>query len=459
MRIGCIFLALIWGRLAFSVELTAEPVSSSANAAHREPNSESAAQVVEVPNQLSVQQAEELLIKNNLAVIATRYGVDAARAQRVVAAYHPNPSMLVAGQQFDLDFPQRSLVTNSPSAANRTYTLEFDLPIETGGKRHKRICSAQSQIDGAEAQVLDSIRLQLFLMKSAYFSAVLARENARVATEVLESVDATEKLIQRQVAAGNIAETQLITLQANRIQFEQALVSAQLSYEQSIRDLLNFLGATPADVIPAPAVPDAAPRALSAVSLADDLSVPSILPAIEELRTRTELRPDLIAAQRNVEFAERSLDVAKSGRSPDFTVGTQFARVGHDNTGGMSFIVQLPLFNRKEGEIAQAEAQINAAHAQLKQVKLQALTDVEKAWRAYELNTQIIKLYDDSAVSKAKQSLEISEKAFARGGASMLDVLDARRTYRQTLVARDQARFNLRQSILQLELATGTRLK
>ena len=424
-----------------------------------ETGSESAAQVLEVPQQLSVQQAEELLIKNNLAVIAARYGIDAARAQRIVAAYHPNPSVLVAGQQFDLDFPQRSLVTNSPSAANRTYTLEFDLPIETGGKRRKRISSAQSQIDAAEAQVLDSIRQQLFLMKTAYFSAVLARENARVATEVLESVDATEKLIQRQVAAGNTAETQLITLQANRIQFEQALVSAQLSYEQSIRDLLNFMGATPADIMAAPAIPDAAPRALSSISLADDLSVPPVLPAIEELRARTDQRPDVIAAQRNLEFAERSFDVARAGRSPDITVGTQFARVGNDNTGGMSFVVPLPLFNHKEGEIAQAEAQINTARTQLKQLKLQALTDVDKAWRAYELNSQVTKLYDDSAVSKARQSLEIAEKAFGRGGASMLDVLDARRTYRQTLVARDQARFNLRQSVLQLEFATGASVK
>ena len=53
---------------------------------------------------------------------------------------------------------------------------------------------------------------------------------------------------------------QLITFQANRITFEQPLISAQLSYEQSIRDLLNILAATPADVTNAPAVPDAKPK-------------------------------------------------------------------------------------------------------------------------------------------------------------------------------------------------------
>ena len=422
------------------------------------PPAASAAQLLEIPNQLSIEKAEELLFKNNLNVIATRYGVDAARAQKIIAAYHPNPSALIAGQQFDLDFSRRALVDNSPTASNRTYTFEFDLPIETGGKRSKRIRNAQSQLEAAEAQVLDAVRQQMFQMKSAYFSAVLARENARVAAEVLDSVDNTEKLIRKQVTAGNIPEAQLITFQANRIQFEQSLVTAQLSYEQSIRDLLNFLGATPADVTGAAAVPDAGPPGLSSVQLSSGLTSAPVSVSLQDLRQKTDERPDIVAAQRNLEAAERALDVARAGRSPDITVGTQFARVGGDNTGGMSFTVPLPIFNRKEGEISAAEAQIQTVRTQLKQARLQALTDVDKAYRAYEMNQQIVKLYDDTSVEKARQSLDIAEKAYEHGGTSLLELLDARRTYRQTLVARDQAQFNYKQSILQLELATGTKV-
>ena len=421
-----------------------------------EPVSSTAAQIIEVPNQLTVEKAEELLIQNNLAVTAARFGVDSARAQRIVAGYHPNPSLLLAPQQFNTAFPKRFLVENNTiSASQRSFTFEFDLPIETGGKRHKRINNAQSQIEAAEAQVLDAIRTQLFQMKSAYYSAVLARENARVAAEVLESVDATEKLVKRQVGAGNIPEAQLITLQANRIQFEQALITAQLAYEQSIRDLLNFMGATPADVIGAAAVPDAKPAGLSAIQLAGDLDAKPVSDTLDDLRRKTELRPDVVVAQRSVEAAERGLELAHALRSPDISVGTQYVRTGGDNTVGMSFTVPLQLFNHKEGEICQAEAQLNTVRTQLKQAKLQALTDVDKSWRAYELNQQLVKLYDETAVSRAKQSLDIAEKAYERGGTSLLEVLDARRTYRQTLVARDQARFSLIQSILQLEQAAN----
>jgi cobalt-zinc-cadmium efflux system outer membrane protein len=349
-------------------------------------------------------------------------------------------------------------VSNNPSASNRTYTFEFDLPIETGGKRHKRIDNAQSQLHAAEAQVLDAIRNQLFQMKTLYYAAVLARENEKVAAEVLESVDKTEALIKRQVGAGNTPEAQLITFQANRITFEQPLIAAQLSYEQSIRDLLNILAAKPEDVIGAPAVPDAKPRRLSSIELAGTLDVEQLAVTLEDLRLKTEERPDVIAAQRSVEAAERNVTLSHALRSPDITVGTQYARVGSDNTAGMSFTVPLPLFNNKEGEITQAESQLRTARVQLKQTKLQALTDVDKAFRGYEMNLQVLRLYDETAIKRAKESLDIAEKSYERGATSLLEVLDARRTYRQTLVARDQARFNLRQSIVQLEQASGTAL-
>lgn len=423
---------------------------------------------VQVPQQLTLEKAEEILLQNNLAVIAARYGVDLARAQRVIAAYHPNPSLLISGEQFQLNTVHTPgapvshafghLVNDNSSASNTSYTFEFDLPVETGGKRHKRINNAQSLLEAAESQALDAIRTQVFTMKSAYYSAVLARENARVAAEVLESIDNTEKLIRRQVTAGNTPESQLITFQANRVQFEQALVAARLAYEQSLRDLLNSMSATPAQVLGAGGAADAKPQGLSAIQLAGDLDAKPITATLDDLRDKIELRPDVLAAQRNVEAAEHALTLVHALRSPDITVGTQFLRTGSDNVMGMSFTVPLPLFNNKSGEISQAEAQLKTARTQLKQTRLQALTDVDKYYRAYELNQQVLKLYDDTSIKRAKEALDIAEKAYEKGGTSLLEVLDARRTYRQTLVAREQARFNYLQSILQLEQASGVRL-
>jgi cobalt-zinc-cadmium efflux system outer membrane protein len=423
---------------------------------------------VAIPDGLTIEQAEALLIQNNLTIIAARYGVDTARATKIIADYHPNPSLLISGEQFQFNrvtvpgavaTPLSHLADYNPSASQRTYTFEFDLPLETAGKRQKRVDNAQAQLLSAEASVLDAVRNQIFQMKTFYYSAVLARENERVAAEVLESVDKTEALIQRQVKAGNTPESQLITFQANRIAFEQPLIAAWLAYEQAIRDLLNILSAKPEDVIGAQTLPEAKPNTrLSAIKLAGELVAEPVTANLQELRTKAEERSDVIIAKRNLEAAERNLVLTKAMRSPDVTVGPQFARVGGDNTAGLSFSLPLPLFNNKEGEIGQAEAQLRTARAALTQAKLQALTDVDKAFRSYELNLQVLQLYDDTAIKRAKEALDIAEKAYERGATSLLDVLDARRTYRQTLVARDQARFSLRQSIFQLEQAAGVKL-
>ena len=57
---------------------------------------------VDVPRQLTVEAAEQLLVQYNLAVIAARFGVDNARAQRLIAAVRPNPTLTLGAEQFDL---------------------------------------------------------------------------------------------------------------------------------------------------------------------------------------------------------------------------------------------------------------------------------------------------------------------------------------------------------------------
>src|SRR4029453_4594528 len=81
---------------------------------------------VDVPRPLTLEAAEHLLVQYNLVVIAARSGVDQARAQRLMAAVRPNPTLTLGAEQFDLAAPGRALVSNSNSAANRTSTARID---------------------------------------------------------------------------------------------------------------------------------------------------------------------------------------------------------------------------------------------------------------------------------------------------------------------------------------------
>ena len=419
---------------------------------------------VEVPRQLTLDKAEEILLQNNLAIIAARYGVDIARAQRLTASVRPNPTLTLGAEQFNFNNPGRNLTTDNPTASQRTYTWRLDQLIERGRKRQLRTEAADFQVQAAEAQVLDAIRQQLLQLRQTFYTAVLARENVRVAVENLDLTNDTERLIKVRVNAGDAPEWDLIKFQANKVQFQRDLVSAQLDYQQAVRDLLNLLGAQAGKIIKTPAAAGAAqmpiPLRDSLLDVVGDLAVapPPISASLEELRqVAIEHRPDVIAAQRAVDAARRTLDLAYAQRRRDIDIAGEYQRIGGDNTVGMTISVPLFLFNTFQGQIDQGLAQLQQANVQLDQARLQALTDVDKAYRAYQSSQQVLQVYTAETLAKAGESFRIARATYRQGATSLLELQEAQRTLNQTRVAANQAHFDYRMSLYQLELATVRR--
>ena len=217
-RYGCRFLRLSHALLSLlltSVWLVSHVGGQSPQA--DAPRARVALLQVEVPRQLTLETAEQLFVQNNLAVIAARYGVDNARAQRLIASVRPNPTLTLGAEAFDLRAPGRHLFSNSDSASNRLYTVRLDQVFERGNKRALRTAAAEFQVQVAEAQVLDTIRTQLLQLRQAFSTAVLARANVRVAQENIDLTNDTERLITTRVAAGDAPEWDLIKFQTNKV--------------------------------------------------------------------------------------------------------------------------------------------------------------------------------------------------------------------------------------------------
>ena len=411
---------------------------------------------VDVPRQLTLEAAEQLLLQHNLAVVAARYGVDNARAQRLIAAVRPNPTLTLGAEAFDLRSPGRHVFSNSDSASNRLYTARIDQVFERGNKRSLRTEAAELQVQAAEAQVLDTIRTQLLQLRQAFYTAVLARENVGVAQENLDLTNDTERLIHTRVRAGDAPEWDLIKFQASKVQFQRDLVAAHLAYQQAVRDVLTFVGAT------FPTIGSATPTALDAplevigALRAEPLSVSF---SLEELRqVALETRPDILAAKRNIDASQRNLDLAHAQRHRDLDVALEYQRNGGDNTIGATVSFPLFLSHKFEGQINQGLAQVQQANVALDQAKLQAITDVEKAYQAYQASRQILQVYTTEALARAAESLRIAGVSYRQGATSLLELQDAQRTLNQTRVAANQAFFDYRMSLYQLEQATGKSL-
>ena len=418
---------------------------------------------------LSLQSATDLLIKNNLSVIAARYNVDILRAQRIALGLRPRPGITVSATQFAVPgvfrHPANLIHSNTSSAANATYLVEVDQLFERGNKRELRVSQANLNTQAAEAQVKDALRQQLFQLRQAFFTAVLARENLRVARENLNHFTDTERILFAQVKEGYTAGVDLKRVQLQQLQFHSDVSRAEQSYQQSLRDVLNLTGSGDA------------PSLANTTNMTDGAGTPSVLPGldgslgvvdgnleiipallwIDDLRPMALAnRPDIRAAELSLEAAQKGVELAEAQRTRDVTVGMQYTRTGGDNTVGA--VVSAPLVTRRfaNSAVAQATAVKLQAEAQLRLTRTQALTDVEKAFTAYNVSRERLRLFTGGALSTAADVRHIEEIAYRDGAKGLLDYLDAQRTYNQTLVDYNQARFDFLMSLYQLEFATGS---
>jgi cobalt-zinc-cadmium efflux system outer membrane protein len=430
-----------------------------------------------IPARLTLAQAEDLLLQRNLTVAAARYQVEASRAARIIAGYKPNPVLTIGAEQLTVygplhDMP-RFFSTNSNAGAQPTYTLRFDKITERGGKRELRSEQADFQLKTSEAQMLDSIRTQLFQLRQAFNNAIIARQNLILAQGTEQQYAQTERLTQVRLDSGDLPAVELYRVRAGKLQYQQAVLQAQSSYDQATRDILNLLGARVEQVTPMPIAqnvslagdpqagttfPDALRTApLQVVGMFDTRPVTQPLSELRQMALNE--RPDVIAARNTFEGANRGLLLAQATKRRDLDLSYEYQRVGDDNTLG--FVMQVPLFvyNNNQAAIAQADAQHKAAEAQLRAAEFQAVTDVEKAYRSYESARRVLDLYNSENLSQVEKLRTISTFSFNEGGASLLEVLDAQRTYNQSMVAYNQAMADYQLSIWQLEQATGRQLR
>ena len=123
----------------------------------------------------------------------------------------------------------------------------------------------------------------------------------------------------------------------------------------------------------------------------------------------------IVFAERNygaisVNTAQRNLDLAHAQRHRDLDVALEYQRNGGDNTIGATVSFPLFLSHKFEGQINQGLAQIQQANVALDQAKLQAITDVEKAYQAYQASRQILQVYTTEALARASSMKAISPK-------------------------------------------------
>ena len=414
----------------------------------------------------TLEQAERMLLERNLSVIAAQRGVDAVRAQRLVASSLPPPSVSVGNNFAEFNSTQGNQVQGarfiSPS---NNISLGLTVLIELGGKRTLRTRLAEESIGVAEAQVLDALRGQFFALRQAFIAALGARANLEVALANRTSLDRTEALLRRQLQDGALPEGDLLRFQASRLPFEADVTGAAQAYAAAVAQVAVALA------LDAAAFTRGGQGALPPVAL--DVrgrfdATPTPGATREELAEAVQNRADVVAATRAAAAGAANTSLAEAQRTRDVTLngGWSRSRLSQDlpsasqplnATNQFTFSLSVPLFTNQivTGQIGTAAGQQAQLEAQARLALLQGRADFATAWAAYEQSRALLRLYTGGALGRAEQAYRSAEQAYLAGGRSLLDVLDALRTLNATRIAANNARAAYLTALAQLEFATG----
>jgi cobalt-zinc-cadmium efflux system outer membrane protein len=176
---------------------------------------------------------------------------------------------------------------------------------------------------------------------------------------------------------------------------------------------------------------------------------------LESLALRS--RPDLLAAQQGVVAARSQETLAEANGKRDLNASFSYTHTAGISSGAFFFNIDLPIFDRNQGEIARTRYAITQSQELQSETAQQVLTDVGNAYEALRMNEKIIQLYQGGYVDQARQSKDISEYSYKRGVASLLDYLDSERTYRTNQLAYRQALASYMTALEQMREAVGTR--
>ena len=410
--------------------------------------------VVPSPEQLTFRQFMDLTERVNGNLAAQALNVPIAQAQLSVARVRPNPAV-TAG------IDTKELLNQAPlRTPPTTYVYGLSQTIEVGGKRGARIGVANAQLEFAKAS-FDGYGLDLRAAAALAYVVVLQDEQAvKVKQQSTAALERVALINAEKRARGAVSD---LVVEQTQVELERArndLTAARADYENALAASLTYIGDAYANSAPP--------------QLIGDLRQPPKEYALHDaVETALLKRPDIVAAQRAVDVAEKQVALVRANRWQDVDVAADIkttSGVGtyiDDNglpvdptpkshTIGITLTVPIPISNLQHGELTAAMLTRDQAKLQLENTKRDARIEVMQALSAYGAARARLARFDAGIRDNARKVLDGTLYSYERGGASLLELLEARRADADTQLEYVEALGDLAAARIQVEHVLGT---
>lgn len=346
-----------------------------------------------------------------------RAEVEAARGRAVQAGLFPNPVVGYSAEEIQSGEP----------AHGGQHGFAVDQTIPLGGKLSKRrdallgaVREAEARLEVVRFGVLNTVRL-------AYFDALAAQQRVDLERRLVALLQEAVRTSYGLYNAGQADKPDVLEIEIEARQSQVRLISARSEMERARQQLAITAGD-----------PAAQFGRLEG-------SLVSAIPTIEATALQQILSqsPEVTAARASVERAQLAIRAARAERYPDlfFTGGARYNRehrevndLHFDSLGWQGFLeagISIPIFNRNQGNISAAEAELRAAEAESRRLELGIRSRFATAFARYRDAIRVSEAYRSEIIPRAEEAYRLYVEKYQEMQAAYPQVLIARRTLLQ----------------------------
>ncbi|TGE21319.1 TolC family protein [Hymenobacter aquaticus] len=389
---------------------------------------------------LTLPEAEQRFVQNNLALLAQRYSVTAAEAQIVQARLWDNPTVSIEQNTYN---PQTTKVLDVTRTGNTAVQVQQLFAL--AGRRKAAAGVAQQNALVEHFTFEDLLRNLRYQLRTTFYDLYFKQQTIGVYDKEISTFQHTVAQYQSQYDKGNIALKEVIRLKAFLFQLQnerQVLLTDMANEQADFHVLLRDNSGTYYRPVANPAaLRDLSLGTYSEQQLAD---------------TALVQRADLKARQAYAEQQTQNLRLQRALATPDLAVGYVYDRAGNyiQNYNAVTLGLAVPLFNRNQGNIRTARAQIEGSKALVEQQQLVVQTDVHQA---YQLARQADQLYQGSNRDTGDFDRLIGgiEQSYAKRNLTIVEFLDFYESYKNNLLQLNNLRASRVRAFEQLNFAVG----
>jgi outer membrane protein, heavy metal efflux system len=385
---------------------------------------------------LTLDSAENLFLHQNLALLAQHYNIDAQKALVIQARLYANPNFTLSQGLYNKTF--------LPIGDKGETSAGLSQLILLAGKRNKQIKIAQANTTLSEYEFYDLLRTLKYTLRSDFYNIYYLQQSAKAYDEEIRSLQTVSDAFDAQKGKGYISEKEAIRIKAAlySLQSEYNDLLEQINDQQS--EIRMVLQLKPVYIAPLPDTEKIA------------AFIPTQYPLPVLLDSAYARRSDLQIAKTNTDISALNYSYQKALAVPDVTLNLQYDQQGSyiKNFVSAGIGIDLPVFNRNQGNIRSAKAMIDLNKATQKSTEasiqeqvfrvVQKITATDKLYRISTFSTDFQRLMHEVLINYQKRNI------------SMLDFLDFYDSYKENVLQLNAIQYRRISAFEELNFITGT---